>query len=125
MKLNTTRPYGTITGHETAKFEQDGILFDGAGNQLGEYTSKPTSKPTSKAAESTFETLNERAVANAAEFLKNLLAGGPMDKSIVFKEAENNNQHWDTIKIAFAELKGKTSKMGQATLWSLNREVVR
>lgn len=121
MKLNKSRPYGTIAGHAMASYEQDGVLFDASGEQLAEYT--PPKKTGPKPKEPVFATLNERAVANAGEFLKNILREGPMDKSIVFKEAENNNQHWDTVKLAFAELKGKTSKLGNATLWALNYEL--
>lgn len=123
MKLNRTRPYGTITGHASACFEQNGVLFDGAGEQLAEYT-PASKKPGPKPKEPAFETLNDKALANACAFLQNLLKGGPLDKSVVFKEADGNNQHWDTVKLAFEEIKGKASKRGQSTMWALNYETV-
>ena len=123
MKLNRTRPYGVISGHESASYEQDGLLFDAAGNQLAEYKAppgKPGPKPKTEAV-----TLTEKALNNAKDFLRGLLGGGPLDKSVVYKEAENYNQHWDTFKLAFADLAGREQKRGQATLWSLNYEQVR
>lgn len=33
-KLDRSRPYGTVHGDSAAIYEQDGILFDGAGNPI-------------------------------------------------------------------------------------------
>lgn len=42
MKLDKTRPYGTIhPPHNGAYFDQDGILFDAQGHPLHEIATKP------------------------------------------------------------------------------------
>lgn len=34
MKLDKSKPYGVIHGHHTAKYEQDGVLYDATYNSL-------------------------------------------------------------------------------------------
>jgi len=120
MKLNFSQPYGTIMGHEVAHYEQNGILFDGAGNPIGGElaAAKKPAKPAPAAVSP------DKYVANAQQFLNTLLTGGPIDKSVVFKEAEGNNQKWEHVKAAFA-LIGKEIKRGNTTLWALNLEAAR
>ena len=120
MQLNKNRAFGTVIGHESARYEQDGLLFDGAGKQLGEFIApKPAAKPGPKPK---IEQKLSQAADNATLFLQNILSGGPIDKSVVFKEAENNLQNWDEVKNAFIRMGGKTSKRGEATLWSMSYE---
>lgn len=35
MKLDRNRKYGTVYGHDTYRFQQDGVYFDGQGNSVG------------------------------------------------------------------------------------------
>jgi hypothetical protein len=123
MQLNPKQPYATIVGHEWARFEQNGILFDSRGSareaaktitKAAANKAKPVAAPAPAA--------QDTKVENAMEFLRNLLAGGPIDKSVVFKEAENNCQDWETVKTAFAQMNGANIKRGPSTLWRLNTE---
>lgn len=118
MKLNKQRPYGTVFGHDTAVFEQDGLLFDGAGEPLGGEQSRVPVK------ESAVASKTQAKIASARAFLENILSGGALDKSVIFKEAENNNQHWGDVKTAFAQMEGKTFKRGAVTLWHISTERV-
>jgi hypothetical protein len=121
MKLNLKQPHGTIVGHEWARYEQNGVLFDGSGS------AHEASAAIDKAAKKKTLTLpaTEPKLKNAGEFLRNLLAGGPVDKSAVYKEAENNCQEWDAVKRAFVEMGGLTISSGSLTMWKLNPENVR
>ena len=97
MKLDKTRPYGTITGHAIACFEQDGVLFDGAGYAIeeGEVAKKDPK----------IEEIIETAEVSSAEtFLKNILSGGPLSKSVVYQTSQNNNQLWQDINAAAVKM---------------------
>lgn len=114
MVLNKRRPYGVIVGHEWARYEQDGVLFDGNGNaQESSALIERVSRRSKKEPE------QDLKVANAREFLKNLLAGGPVDKSSVYRECENNNQDWESVKKAFALMNGQVVERGSSKLWRL------
>jgi hypothetical protein len=67
----------------------------------------------------------ELKLKNASEFLTTLLSGGPVDKSAVYKESENNCQDWDVVKRAFGEMSGVSFNVGTTTMWRLNPEFVR
>jgi hypothetical protein len=121
MQLNRNRSFATIVGHEWARYEQDGVLFDGQGNTPASTAAiAKAAKPNSKSAPKTDVDLKVR---NAQDFLKALLAGGPIDKSVVFKEAENNCQDWESVKVAFAKLNGASFKRGQSTIWRLTEDI--
>jgi hypothetical protein len=120
QKLDTKRPYGTVIGHDWAKFEQDGNLYDFSGRVPGQVYLDDEDEPP-KAATEPVEG-RDFALENAKEFLKNLLSGGPITKSAVFKEAENNNQVWDKVQSAFAQMNGEKVKRGNWTLWKLPAE---
>lgn len=81
-KLDTTRDYGTVFGHHAAKFEQDGVLFDQQGLRLG---AEATAE---KAAAVTDEGDEAGRIAKARAFLTEFLAGGPLAREAVMKEAE-------------------------------------
>jgi hypothetical protein len=116
MKLNRSQPFGTIVGHEWARHEQNGILFDSDGNAreteavINRASRKSKSKP---------DTEQELKIRSAVEFLKTLLSGGPMEKPIVYREAQNNNQVWEHVRTAFARLRGQEIMRGEAKLWKL------
>lgn len=115
MKFNPDRPYGIVTGHSVAQYEQEGLLFDGGGELI---TVEKTPKRKLSLPVKDTETINDAQLASARAFLENILSGGPLDKSIVYKESENNNQRWETVKSAFAAMNGRTIQQGQSTLWA-------
>jgi hypothetical protein len=110
MKLDRSRPYGTITGHPVACYEQDGALFDGAGAPLA--TPEPQTDPTDRIIETD-------GVESAKQFLTTILAQNPLSKSVIYKEAEHNNQSWEDVKSAFTLLGGVTFTYNRATMWKL------
>lgn len=111
MKLDTQLPYGTITGHHIARYEQGGLLFDAEGNSIA-----PAKLKELAAADAIVET---DEVDSAREFLLHILKSGPLSKSAVYKVAETNNQSWDAIKRASTLLGIITYAYRNATMWKL------
>lgn len=114
MKLDRTKPFGTITGHKTARFEQNGLLY----NIRGELLDPP--KPTPVQQDLIIET---DSVDSGRRFLLHILRGGPMSKSVIYKVAEENNQPWDSVNKA-ADLLGITKfAYNKATMWKLPEDI--
>lgn len=106
MKLDRSRPYGVINGHEWAVYEQSGVLFDAAGETPGH--EDPVEVPDSGPAE---------------QFLLTILNRKPLSKSVVFKTAEENNQDWKNVKAAAEILRVVKFKFGPTEFWKLPEEV--
>lgn len=114
MKLDKSLPYATITGHPVARYEQGGLLFDGAGASL--------TAPAARATE-VDRIIETDAVESAKEFLKNVLRSGPLSKAVIYKTAEDNNQSWDAIKKAAALVNVVMFTYNKAMMWKLPEEV--
>jgi hypothetical protein len=95
VKLDRTKNFGTITGHEVASYEQGGMLFDGAGESIG---------VPRRAAVDKDRVIQSADLESAKSFLSSILANGPLSKPVIFKAAEGNNQSWDLVKQAAAVL---------------------
>lgn len=120
MKFDSKKPYGTITNHPYARYEQDGILFDLQYQPIDQNETNKTDKydylpVTTKKVESDFNSNQAKA------FLKNILKDGQLARSVVFKECENNNQDWESVKSAFAEL-GVSVMRRNILYWKLKAE---
>lgn len=115
ITLDKKLPYATITGHEIARYEQGGMLFDGAGQPIPDKKLKAVEKD---------RIIETDDVENAKTFLCNVLKSGPLSKSVVFKVAEENNQSWDSIKKASALMGLVTFTYNKATMWKLPEELV-
>ena len=111
MKLDPSLPYGTITGHALARYEQGGMLFDVGGESI-----TPAKLKELTAADDIVET---DEVDSARDFLLHILKSGPLSKSAVYKVAETNNQSWDAIKRASTLLGIITYAYRNATMWKL------
>lgn len=118
-KLNLSKPYGTVHGHDSAHFEQDGVLFDATGAAISE--EKLEADAVIKA-----EALSAEQSAIRA-FLSICLAGGPVDKSNVYKQAMDAELSWDSVKTEFAAV-GLVETRGPAKtpieIWRLDPEKV-
>ncbi len=114
MKLDRTKPFGTIVGHKVAKFEQNGLLF----NVRGELIDAPKAAPVQP--DLVIET---DQVDSGRLFLLNILKSGPLSKSAVYKVAEENNQSWDSVSKAAALLGVVKFSYNKATMWKLPEEV--
>jgi hypothetical protein len=114
MQLDRARPFGTVSGHRVARFEQDGVLF----NIRGEPLEPPRVRPVK--ADTVIET---DAVDSARLFLLNVLSGGPLSKSVIYKVAEENNQTWPNVSKAADLLKITKFTYNKATMWKLPEDV--
>jgi hypothetical protein len=107
MKLDPSKPHGTIWGHPQALYEQNGVLFDGGGNPL---------KPDVTVVEPEEEE-EERESFDA--FVRNILDGGPIAQSDVYKEAQAKNLNWAEVKNAAALIPVKIVAIKGKPVWSL------
>ena len=115
LKFDPKKPYGMITNHSWAKYEQDGILYDGQGqpmDQVGEEENYDLPEPPK---EKIFD-LNQ-----ARDFLTNILADGPLARSVIFKECNSNNQNWEAVKTAFADMGGEAVTKRNVIHWKLKK----
>lgn len=115
MKLDKTLPYATITGHPLARYEQGGVLFDGAGELIQPAVIRAVDKD---------RIIETDGVESARAFLEHILKNGPLSKSVVYKAAESNNQSWDSVKKAMVLLNIKAFTYNRATMWKLPEELV-
>jgi hypothetical protein len=113
VKLDRTKPFGTVVGHKVAKFEQNGLLF----NASGELVDPPKVAPVQP--DLIVET---DQVDSGRLFLLNILKGGPLSKSAVYKIAEENNQSWDSVNKAATLLGVVKFSYNKATMWKLPEE---
>lgn len=117
MKFDPKKPYGVITNHEWARFEQDGILYDCQGNPRMDFD---IVEDEPKEVEIIFsKEKKDYSLNNAKDFLTNILADGPLARSVIFKESSNNNQDWEKVKTAFADLGGEAFQRRNIIHWKL------
>lgn len=120
MKFDPKKPYGLITNHAWARYEQDGILYDCQGNPMDQINEQVViEEPVVETIEQNFIVKKDFALKNAEDFLSNILADGPLPRSTVFKETSSNNQNWDKVKTAFAEMGGETLQRKNVLYWKL------
>lgn len=112
--LDKTKPFGTIVGHKTAKYEQGGVLFNAKG--------EPVEPPKLALVQPDF-IIETDAVESARLFLLHVLRGGPLSKSALYKVAEENNQSWDAVNKASTLLKIVKFSYNKATMWKLPEDV--
>jgi Fe-S cluster assembly ATPase SufC len=90
MKLDRTKSFGVVYGHDDYQYVQGGVYFDGTEESIEEI-------------EDNAEALVLRGdrkpddIEGAKKFLAQVLKEGPIMKSAVFKEAEMNNQSWEAV----------------------------
>lgn len=102
MNLDKTKPYGHIYGHPNALFEQGGMLFDGAGSPAVIEESVPTEEQ-----------------VEVGDWLKEMLDGGPMAQTALYKEAENLGHCWDDVKKAAVSMQVKKYVYAKTDMWKL------
>lgn len=121
MKLDRTKPYGIVTGHDVARFEQNGTLFNGRGEPVVDETL--LTLPERKSSVDVDKIIETDAVESGRLFLLNVLKGGPLSKSAIYKVAEDNNQSWDVITKAAALMGVVKFSYNRATMWKLPEEL--
>lgn len=115
-KLDRSKPYGTISGHSVAHYEQDGLLYSGSGDLLG-------TPPTVAKSVEDHNIIQTDNLISAQEFLKNILSSGAVGKPTVYKEAENNNQSWDAVKDASIAMNVMKFKFKNVETWRLSEQL--
>ena len=120
MNFDPKKPYGTVIGHHSARFEQGGRMFDGSGKSLYDPEEDEEVRftpaiiiPVADVQERDF------ALDNARDFLTNILKDGALPRSTIFKECAANNQDWDKVKTAFADLEGDVLTRRNVIHWKL------
>lgn len=115
MKFDPKKPYGTITNHDWARYEQNGVLYDMQGQTRFELDIQPEEV----VQEIELTDQKDFGVNNAKDFLTNILADGSLPRSVIFKECAANNQDWEKVKTAFAELGGEAVTRRNVIHWKL------
>lgn len=115
-KMNFNKSHGIIYGSDTARYQQDGKLYDGLGNLV----SKPDKLPDDDVKDSLVIATDE--VESAKRFLIAVLKGGPLAKSVVYKAAEDNNQPWLNVTSAFNVMNVSKFKYKNQETWKLPEE---
>lgn len=127
MKFDPRKPHGTITNHAWARYEQNGVLFNSVGESPYEPEEEVEKEIKEEIKEEPPEVESKPApdpfgVRNAKDFLKNILAEGPLPRSSIYKESQANNQDWDNVKTAFAQMDGEKVMRKTVTYWKLKTE---
>lgn len=111
MKLDKNRPSGQIYGHHRAVYEQDGKLFNGAGELIEDEKSSK---------EKVTEPVKEGVLnKNAEQFVRETLAGGKMNQDRVYAASQEAGMVWDDVTTAAAALNVRKYKQGTYTMWQL------
>lgn len=93
VKLDHSKPFGVVYGHDEYQFFQGGLYFDGM-----EMSIEP--RDDSVPALILRSERQPEAIESAKKFLAQILKEGPIMKSAIFKEAEMNNQPWEAVTAA-------------------------
>ena len=115
-RLDRTKPYGVIYGHPTAAYEQDTLLYNGLGELIG-------TPKTVKENLADYDRIVTDKMESARAFLLNILQGGPLSKSAIYKATEENNQDWPSVKQASDDLNLKKFTVQKNELWQITSEV--
>lgn len=115
-KLDETKPYATVHGSSLMRYEQGGLMYDHHKRLIG----TPKTVAVKKSVE---EKLVTDKVDHARAFLRNVLSGGPLAKSVVYRVAGDNNQEWEHVKEAAQVLGIVTYKVSDTEMWKLNPEM--
>jgi hypothetical protein len=119
MKFDSKKPHGVITNHPWARFEQNGILYDCQGQPMDQLITEENVTEEEQSIESNDD---DFSLKNAKEFLLNILANGALARSVIFKECNANNQNWESVKTAFADLGGEVFYRRNVIHWKLKSE---
>lgn len=113
--LDFSKSYGVIYGHEWAKYEQGGTLYNAQGQSYDEQS-------TDREEISEYRPSKATLTENAREWLARQLKEGPMQRDELFKASEQAGYDWANIKDAAQELKVVAYKIREISYWRLNLE---
>jgi len=113
MKFDPNKPHAVIYGSEHYRYLQDDVYYAASGDPVKAIVSR-------EGLDESDESLND-LVSSAAIFLKTILAE-PRSKSVVYAEAERNNQVWEDVTQAAKDLKVQKFKAKNTEMWRLPQE---
>ena len=116
MKLDFDKPHGVVFGHAYAAYEQDGILYDGAGERIDKPEVKEEVETSGQE-----DAINYQA-RQAKDFLLGILKEGPVTRTAIYRECEANNQNWEEVQKAFADIGGEAVRIKNGIFWKLKSE---
>lgn len=116
QKFDPTKPHGTIYGHPSAAFEQNGFLYT-ADHECLDAPAPPKNKTTPKS-----PVKNSDQFPGEKEFLQDILAGGPVSRTVIKRESEKKDLVWANVESAAAELRIMKYKEGAFNMWRLTAE---
>ncbi len=122
MNFDPRKPHGVIINHPVMRYEQNGMIFDRAGQLVGGTPPIPeeedtfTPPPKLEPGERDFD------LEQAREFLTNILAEGPLRRAEIYKVCTANNQSWEKVKQAFAAMQGEVFNRKNSLYWKLKSD---
>ena len=125
MKVDLHKPHGLVFNHPHIRYEQDGKSFNHQGLLIGrgadesagpEEIDAPVVPRVLEPGERDFPR------EQARDFLQNILKEGPLRRTEIFKTANENNQPWEKVKEAFADMEGETFNRKNSLYWKLKTE---
>jgi hypothetical protein len=111
LKLDRSKSYGVIFGHENAQFEQNGRLFNGAGIAI-----LPDDDDSDEANDVELTVENKDPVN---QFITVSLAGGPVAQAALYKDAQMQGINWSLVKTEAANIGVKIEIVKGKPIWSL------
>ena len=107
--MDFNRSYGICCGHAFAVYQQDGIYF----NTFGQEVIEPATLGTLPEVP---EKLSEEA------WLREILSGGNVLKSNIYKQCQIDNYDWDAIGLMALELSVQFKAIQGEDYWALAAE---
>jgi hypothetical protein len=116
MKLDLTKPHGTVWGVHEAVYEQGGTLFGADGEPLGVRSVTQALTPTADEQDAPAETGVKAAIQ---AFLKHHLAGGPVAKNNLYRESQTEGFVFADVKSEAADMRIGITKKAGIEMWQL------
>ena len=114
-KLILNQTYGVVYGHDSIRYTQGGKNFNAQHNEI--VPEAPAKVPLSKAQKDGVAPVTP--LSNAKAFLLQILKENPVSKSAIYKEAESNNQDWNSVRDAAIELGIAKFNSKNLEMWKL------
>ena len=113
MKFDPAKPHAVIYGSADMRYLQDDVYYAANGDPVKVVVSRD-------GLDETDESLSD-LVSSAAMFLRSILSE-PRSKSVIYAEAERNNQVWEDVTQAAKDLKIQKFKAKNTEMWRLPQE---
>jgi hypothetical protein len=116
MKLDLTKPHGTVWGVHEAVYEQGGMLFGADGEPLGARAEAKALVPVNALDNAPVESSVKQAIQ---DFLKHHLSGGPVSKNNLYRESQTEGFVFADVKSEAADMRIGITKKAGIEMWQL------